>query len=473
MSLPVTKDAWDDDACSLVDAFRAGSLSPREALDASLDAIERSDLNAFSLVDAEAARTSADAADVALPFGGVPVAIKELDSVAGWPATFASLVYKDRTSTFDSTQVARLRDAGAVLVGQTTASEFGFINCTHTKIHGTTHNPWQRGRTPGGSSGGSAAAVAGGLVPIASGGDGGGSIRIPAGFTGLFGLKSTFGRIPKGPYAQQPPLTVVVGCLSRSVRDTARWFDVCNGFDARDTLSLPRVEGWEAGLDSFDLRGKRAAIAIDLGGAIVDERQAGLLTARAEQLIAAAGLARVDVVVDFPVGGTEWALANLSGLAGLLGDLYPGCHDELTDEVQWAMEFATKSYSLNAVGAAEMFRILFNEKMADVFEETDFIFAATNPDVAFNAAGPIATTVGGVDLIAAYGLDRALSNNGALTFPANLAGNPAVSIPAGEMDELPIGLQVLARHHEDQLLLDLARVAEREFPWPLTTPARP
>ncbi|MGH9020761.1 MAG: amidase [Acidimicrobiales bacterium] len=463
-------EAWSGDACSLVDALRAGQLTPREALESSIAAAQASDLNAFTMLDVDAARAAADASDVALPFGGVPVAIKELDPVAGWPATFASLVYADRVSAFDSTQVARLRAAGAVLVGQTTASEFGFINCTNTRLHGTTHNPWRHGRTPGGSSGGSAAAVAGGVVTIASGGDGGGSLRIPAGFTGLFALKSTFGRIPKGPYAQQPPLTVVTGCVSRSVRDTARWFDVCNGFDPRDTLSLPRVEGWEQGLDSYDLAGKRAVIAIDLGGAIVEPVMASRLIARAEELIALTGMRRVDVVADFPVGGEEWALANLSGLAGLLGDLYPACHDDLTLEVQMAMDFATSRYSIDAVGAAEMFRILFNERFADIFEQTDFIFCATNPDVAFPAAGPIATTVGDVDLIETLGLFGALANNGALTFPANLAGSPAVSIPSGDVGGLPIGLQVLARHHEDALLLDLARVAEREFPWPLTAP---
>jgi aspartyl-tRNA(Asn)/glutamyl-tRNA(Gln) amidotransferase subunit A len=472
VSGPVTTDAWDGDACSLVDALRAGELSPSEALEGSLAAIEGSDLNAFCHVDADAAREAARRADVTLPFGGVPVAIKELDAVAGWPATYASLVFRDQVSSYDSTVVSRLRGAGAVLVGQTTASEFGFVNCTSTRLHGTTANPWRRDRTPGGSSGGSAAAVAGGLVPLASGGDGGGSLRIPAGFTGLFALKSTFGRIPKGPFAHQPPLTVTMGCLSRSVRDTARWFDVCNGFDLRDTLSLPRVEGWEEHLDTIDLRGKRAVIAMDFGGAIVDERQVALLTDRAEALISAANLTRVDVDVDLPNGGAEWALANLSGLAGLLGDRFPGCRDELTFEVQLAMDMATERFSLDVVGASEIFRILFNEKMAAIFEQTDFIFAPTNPDVAFAAAGPLATTVGGVDLIAAYGLDRALTNNGALTFPANLAGSPAVSIPAGDMDGLPIGLQVLARHHEDQLLLDLARVAEREFPWPLTAPAR-
>ncbi len=128
-----------------------------------------------------------------------------------------------------------------MLVGQTTASEFGGINLTYTRLHGATSNPYDLERSPGGSSGGSAASVAGGVFPICTGGDGGGSIRIPAGFTGLFGLKATFGRIPKGPHTEIEPLTAVIGCLSRSVRDTARWFDVCNGYDEYDPFSLPRV----------------------------------------------------------------------------------------------------------------------------------------------------------------------------------------------------------------------------------------
>jgi aspartyl-tRNA(Asn)/glutamyl-tRNA(Gln) amidotransferase subunit A len=382
-------------------------------------------------------------------------------------------VFKDRVADHDSTQVARLRAAGAVLAAQTTASEFGGVNCTSTKLHGTTGNPWDAERTPGGSSGGSAAAVAGGLLPIASGGDGGGSIRIPAGFTGLFGLKSTFGRIPKGPHTLQPPLTVVVGCVSRSVRDTARWFDTCNGFDHRDTLSLPRVEGWEAGLDSFDLAGRRAVVSIDLGAAIVEPRMASLLTEVAEDLIRHAGLSRVDVVVDLPQGGLEWALSNLVGLAGGLGDRYPACTDDLTPEIQLGMNLATYNYNVQTAGAAEMFRINLNERMADIFDRADFIFCASNPDTAFAAAGPMPTTVGEVDLIAEYGFNTAVGNNGALTIPANLTGNPAVSIPAGLIDGMPVGLQVIGRHHEEQLLLDLARIAERERPWPLVAPVAP
>jgi aspartyl-tRNA(Asn)/glutamyl-tRNA(Gln) amidotransferase subunit A len=469
----VSDRPWLGDACSLVDAFRDGSITPVEALEASLDAIGASALNAFSHVDADAARAAAAAADVSLPFGGVPLGIKELETVAGWPYTEASLVFRDRIAQQDSTQITRLRAAGAVLAGQTTASEFGGINCTSTKLHGVTRNPWDPERTPGGSSGGSAAAVAGGLVPLASGGDGGGSIRIPAGFTGLFGLKSTFGRIPRGPHTLQPPLTVVVGCVSRSVRDAARWFDVCNGFDPRDTLSLPRVGGWEAGLDSFDLRGKRAVVAVDLGSAIVEQRGAAMVVAFAEELIATAGLARVDVAVQLPEGGLEWAMSNVIGLAGVLGDRYPDCNDDLTPEIQLIMNIATHHLNLPSTGTTEMFRIDVNEKMADIFEQTDFVFCATNPDTAFAAAGPMPTTVGDIDLIRTYGFNKAVGNNGALTIPANLTGNPAVSIPAGLIDGLPVGLQIIGRHHEEQLLLDLARIAERDRPWPLVAPSAP
>ncbi len=466
-------EPWTDDACALVDAFRAGDLHPTEALEASLDAIAASDLNAFSHLDGEAARAQAAAADVSLPFGGVPMGIKELEHVAGWPYTEASLVFRDRVAGHDSTQVTRLRAAGAVLAGQTTASEFGGTNCTNTKLHGATRNPWNPERTPGGSSGGSAAAVAGGLIPIASGGDGGGSIRIPTGFTGLFGLKATYGRIPRGPQTLQPPLTVTLGCTARSVRDAARWFDVCNGFDPRDTLSLPRVSGWEAGLGSHDLAGKRAVISVDLGAAVVEPRVAAVVVAAAEALIADAGLTRVDVTVALPQGGFEWALSNLVGLVGELEDRYPACNDDLTPEIQIGMNLADHHFSIQTAAKADLFRIALNEQMADLFAQADFVFCATNPDVAFGAEGPMPTKVGDIDLIATYGFDKAIGNNGALTIPANLTGQPAVSIPAGTVDGMPVGLQVIGRHHEEELLLDLARIAERERPWPLVAPSAP
>ena len=170
---------WQGDVVSLVEAFRNGGRSPVDEVRATLAAIQSSDLNAFSFVDAEGALERAEAADVALPLGGVPVGVKELHQVEGWPDTHASLLFADRTAPSDGTMVARLKAAGANLVGLTTASEFGGLNCSTTKLNGITRNPWRRDATPGGSSGGSAAAVTGGLVPIATGGDGG-DLQSPA-----------------------------------------------------------------------------------------------------------------------------------------------------------------------------------------------------------------------------------------------------------------------------------------------------
>src|SRR6476646_8776712 len=304
---------WSGDTVSLVEAFRSGERSPVEELDATLAAIEASDINAFSFLDPDGARKAAANADVARPFGGVPIGVKELDNVAGWPATEASLTLRDEVADHDSTKVARLRAAGAVPIGLTTASEFGGINLTYTKLNGATRNPWDLAHTPGGSSGGSAAAVSGGLLTIATGGDGGGSIRIPAGFTGLPGLKCTYGRIPKGPNMVLASLTAVTGCLSRSVRDIARYVDATNGFDPRDPYSLPRVDGWEAGLDSYreSLRGKKVAIAFDLGSAVVADDVRAVVEDAAHALARDAGLEIVDVPVKLPELSFEWALSGL------------------------------------------------------------------------------------------------------------------------------------------------------------------
>ena len=461
------------DACSLVDAFRAGTISPVEALEGSLAAVEASALNAVSFVDEERAREAAAAADVTLPFGGVPIGVKELDPVRGWPLTEASLVFKDRVSDYDGTMTARLRAAGAVLAAQTTASEFGGINLTYTRLHGATANPFNVEHTPGGSSGGSAASVAGGLFPLCTGGDGGGSIRIPAGFTGLFGLKATFGRIPKGPHSEIEPLTAVLGCVSRSVRDTARWFDACNGADEYDQFSLPRVGGWEAGLGQQDVRGMQAAVSVDLGAAVVASAVRAKVEEAADLLLKDAGLERVDVPVSLPQGGLEWALAGTASLLVGLGDLYPGCESELTPEIMLAANIATNHYTVETAKNIESFRRVAIEQMGQIFEQVDFLICATNPDVAFGAQGPMPTTVDGIDLVAERGFEAALGNNGALTIPANTTGHPAVAIPIGLVDGLPVSMQIIGRRHAEQLLLDLARIVELERPWPLVAPGAP
>ncbi len=463
---------WQGDACSLVEEFRAGRRSPAEELQATYIAIEASKLNAFCFLAREQAEAAAVAADIDKPFGGVPIGVKELDQVDGWPDTHASVPLKDQIATYTSTNVARARDiGGAVLVGQTTASEFGGVNVTRTKLHGTTHNPWQLGRTPGGSSGGTAAAVAGGLVTLATGGDGGGSLRIPAGFTGLVGLKATIGRIPLGPWAKYGNLTVTVGCLSRSVRDTARWFDVCNGFDARDPLSLPNVSGWEAGLGSHidSLRGARVVLDPTWGNAVVSPMMWEQLEAAGAQLIADVGMKRVDGFdTTLPRMGAAWALSGNLGIEAQLADVWPECADDLTPEIRFGMEQAVGKYDSAARAKIERRRTELNEAMARVLDPVDgvdFVITASNPDVAFAADGPLPSVFGGVE--------AGPGNNGRLTFPANLHGNPAISIPAGTLDGLPIGMQVVGRHFSEQLLLDIALTVERNRPWPLVAPSAP
>ncbi len=432
-------------------------------------AIDASDLNAFSQLHREQAEAAARDADVSKPLGGVPIGVKELDDVAGWPSTHACVVYRDKVATETNTNPGRARDrGGAVLVGQTTASEFGGVNLTRTVLNGVTHNPWQHGRTPGGSSGGTAAAVAGGLVTLGTGGDGGGSIRIPAGFCGLVGLKATYGRIPLTPDARLGAMTVTHGCLSRSVRDTARWFDVCNGHDPREPLSLPRVEGWEDELGTHldELRGLRVAVVPDWGAAVVSPVMWELLEEAADQLIADLGMVRVDGVdTELPRMGAAWSVANSVGLIEKLQDHWPGCADDLTPEIRMAMEYGQGQYGAEARMKLERRRVELNEKMAQIFDTAaggvDLVMTASNPDVAFAAEGPLPDTFGGIDAGAKI--------NGRLTFPANLYGNPAISIPAGFVDGLPIGLQVVGRHFSEQLLLDVALTAERNRPWPLTT----
>jgi Asp-tRNA(Asn)/Glu-tRNA(Gln) amidotransferase A subunit family amidase len=502
----MTDTPWQRDACSLVDAFRAGERSPLEELDAVLAAIEASDLNCFSFLDPERARTAAAAADLSLPFGGVPTAIKELERVGGWPYTEASLVYRDRVAARSSHNMERLFGRGGVVpVGLTTASEFGGLNVSVTKLNGVTHNPWRHGRTVGGSSGGSASAVAGGLVTLATGGDGGGSIRIPAGYTGLLGMKGTYGRIPRGPHAFMRPNTVVLGNLARSVRDAARFYDVCAGFHPWDPSSIPSPGRWEANLGTTDLAGLRVAIVPDLGGVTLDPGVEDRIRAAAKELIATTGMVEVDVRVEPPNLAAQWMMGNLATLLADLGPNWPRCAPDLTEEVAIGLRLSTSLYNLHTAAAAEELRVRANEAMAAAFDEVDLIIAATNPGPAFPAeavtsssedsfldwakASPVARyafrgAMFGTRLASAVFpklpsalLDQAstwfpdLVNMGALTIISNIYGNPAVSIPAGGVDGLPVGMQVLARHHADGLLFDVALAAEREMPWPLVAPS--
>jgi aspartyl-tRNA(Asn)/glutamyl-tRNA(Gln) amidotransferase subunit A len=394
------------------------------------------------------------------------LAIKELESVNGWPATEASLVFKDRKSTHTQTSIDRARAGGAIPFGMTTASEFGGLNVSVTKLNGVTGNAWNKTRTAGGSSGGSSAAVAGGLCTLATGGDGGGSIRIPAAFNGLVGMKGTVGRIPRGPRMMAGPMTVLLGCLARSVRDVSRYYDVVAGADERDPYSLPKIEGWERDLGSHDLAGKRIAIIPDLSAAVIRPEVHAAVVENAESLAKDAGLEIVDgVEVKVPGLGVEWAMSNLATLLADLEGLWPDCKDDLTMEMAFGMTMASEHFDLEMAARCEANRMKAFDAMADVFDQVDFVVCATNPDAAYPSEVTLNTRVGDERV--------GVENNGALTIPANITGNPAISVPIGLVDDLPIGMQLIGKHHADALLLDLALVAERERPWPLVAPGAP
>jgi Asp-tRNA(Asn)/Glu-tRNA(Gln) amidotransferase A subunit family amidase len=436
----------------------------------------------------------------------VPVAVKELEPVAGWPHSEGSLVFGDRVAHRTSRHVERLLGrGGAVAVGQTTSSEFGGLNVGVSRLHGVTRNPWDLTRSPGGSSAGSAAAVAGGLVPLATGGDGGGSIRIPAGYTGLLGMKGTFGRITRAPRAYTRPDTIVLGCLARSVRDVARYFDVCAGLDPYDPSTLPSPGGWERALGTSDLRGLRVGVVPDLGGAVLAPGMEGHVRRTAEWLASEAGARLVDLRLPLPNLAAHWAMGNLVTLRCDLGDRWPRCAGELTDEVAFGMRLAESLYNTHTAAALEEHQLAANEAMARAFESVDLIVAATNPGppfpaewatstdeanpVGWAAGGPVSRTAVRGTLLAtriasalsprlpdallewATGRFPSMVGMGAATMVSNLYGNPAVSVPAGEVDGLPAGVQVLAAHHRDGLLLDVALLFERERPWPLPAPA--
>jgi aspartyl-tRNA(Asn)/glutamyl-tRNA(Gln) amidotransferase subunit A len=436
-------------------------------MQATLEAVKNSKLNAVSFVDEEGALERASRADISLPFGGIPMGVKELDNVNGWPATEASVPFADRKATYTGTMVTRLIEhGGATHFGLTTASEFGGVNVTRTVLNGVTRNPWNLERTPGGSSGGGAAGVAGGLFALGTGGDGGGSIRIPAGFNGLVGLKATYGRIPRGPHAEYSNLTVNIGGMTRSVRDTARWFDICNGHDTTDPLSLPKVSGWEAGLGSTPVAGLRVAIVPDWGGAVVSPAMWNVLLEAADHLVASAKLRRVDGVnTELPRMGAAWSISGMIEIASALGDMWPACAEDLTPEMRMGLQLTEGRYNAAERAKIEARRTALNMRMAEIFQQVDLVITASNPDVAFIAEGPLPNTFGGVKAGA--------GNNGLLTFPCNLHGNPGISVPAGIVDGLPVGLQIIGPHFSEQVLLELAHVLERERPWPLTAPSAP
>jgi aspartyl-tRNA(Asn)/glutamyl-tRNA(Gln) amidotransferase subunit A len=366
----------------------------------------------------------------------------------------------------DSIHLARLRAAGAVFVGKTAAPEFGTVQYTKTKAWGVTRNPWNPERTPGGSSGGSAAAVAGGLVPIATASDGGGSTRIPAAFSGLFGMKPSHGRIPH-PDAD-PSQTAVYGVEVVTVRDAARHLDVVSGPDDRDRVSLPAPDvRYEDAIESLDVSGLRVGWSSDLGFAVTDPEVDEVARAAAETTAKAAGVELVDCDVHLTDPVRTWLTTGALTLWLEIDEEahYPGRLDDVTRWVRTSLE-STYDRPLRTLAKPLRRRLQLDQDCAAIFRQVDVLLTPTTAIPAFAAAGPPPTVIAGEDLEERFG-PAAGAMSVPFTMLANLAWNPAASVPAGlSSDGLPIGMQIMGQRHHDHVVLRLARLFEQAQPWP-------
>lgn len=459
------------DARTIADDVRAGRRSARDVLEHQLELIDLTDahLGAFVFLDADGARAAAGEIDEAVaagldpgPLAGLPIGVKQLEEVAGWPHTFACTLFADRIAGFTSTQVTRARAAGGVPLGLTASPEFGATSFTASTLHGVTRNPWNLDRTPGGSSGGSAAAVAAGLVPLATGSDSAGSLRIPASFSGVVGFKGTYGRVPRGPGYVGSPNFRSYGALTRSVRDTARFLDCVVGPDERDPLSLPHPGlSYEIAIDDVELAGRRVAWTADLGFGVCDPGVAATVSAAAAALVRDAALDEIDVEVELPDPAAAWNVLGLPDLYAGLRPFFPERAEEVPPRLRQGFEAAAR-LSVDDLCRAHAARQALVQALADLFERVELLLLPTTPTAAFAAEGPMPTEIAGCPV------DPLLTV--AFTYPFNLSGHPAVSVPAGWVDSAPVGLQIVGRRHDDLLVLAAAAAFEHTMPWPRIAP---
>ena len=452
------------------DEVRRGERSAVALTEQCLTAIEQAnpELNAFVHLDAASALDAAARIDARVaagedpgPLAGVPFGVKDLDDCAGMPTTNGSRWYLGRPPVeHDALHVARLREAGGIPIGKTAAPEFGTFGYTASPALGVTRNPWNPERTPGGSSGGSAAAVASGMVPFATGSDGGGSTRSPAGFCGLVGLKCSYGRIPDaiaGRYAQ----TAVPGALTTTVADSARLLDVMAGPHRRDRCSLPApTVRYEDAIETLDVRGMRVAWSGDLGFAVVDPEVEAIAHAAFAALVEAGSLTLDTRPIAFADPIPVWArLGGVDMWVHHPDGLWPERADELDPLVRPGFDAAAR-VTLPKFGAVLRARLAIEDAMADLFDGVDVLATPMAAVPAFAAEGPMPTEIMGRRVHGGMSVPFAML--------ANVWGSPAISVPAGITAEgLPVGLHLMADRHRDDVCLRLARVLEQAQPWPL------
>ena len=460
------------DLAELAAALRRRDWRAADVTEAALQRIAAVDaqLHAFCTVDADAARAEAEAIDKRFaagdpvgPLAGVPVAIKDLICTRGLRTTFGSRLYADHVPDEDDVVVERLKAAGAVVIGKTNTSEFGYGAVGHNLLSATTRNPWNVALTPGGSSAGSAAAVAARMVPLALGSDGGGSVRIPAALSGVFGIKPSWGRVPVYPGCRDERYPGIssweslehIGPLTRHAADAALALSVLAGPSPRDRHSLPaESQDWSiASIDS--LRGRRIAWTADMGHAVVDPEVRAAVEEAARRLQSALG---GSVDNRHPaIGNTQAMFETLVALDTDRAGLREMALRQGVMLTGWLAALIERAWTADEFGAALFERKRIVNTTWRFMQEFDFLLTPTTAAPAF-----------AIDLDGPAQIDgQPVAPTAWIAFSAlaNLTGSPAASVPIGfTRDRRPIGLQIMGRHLDDRGVLALSAVVESLFP---------
>ena len=449
-------------ATDLLSQYRGKQVSPVEVLEAVLARVEALNpiLNCFCLLDGEQALTQARASEARWMKGepcglvdGVPTSIKDLLYTKGWPTLRGSKTIDPKGPwNDDAPAVARLREHGAVIFGKTTTPEFGWKGVTDNALTGITRNPWSPDQTPGGSSGGGAAAVAAGMGPLTVGTDGGGSVRIPCAFSGLFGIKPTFGRVPAWPLS--PFGTVAhVGPMTRTVADSALMMNVLSLPDARDWHQLPHdPRDYRIGLDE-GVRGLRIAYSPALGYAKVDPEIAELVKK------AALRFAELGAVVEekdpgFEDAGDIFSKHWFPGAAYLLSMIPKEKHALIDPGLVETARQGSAFSAMDLLAAAQM-RGALGVHMQLFHQKYDLLLTPTLPLAAFEAGREVADVL----------KEKRWTDWSPFSYPFNLTQQPAASVPCGlTKDGLPVGLHIVGARYADALVMRAARAYESLMP---------
>jgi aspartyl-tRNA(Asn)/glutamyl-tRNA(Gln) amidotransferase subunit A len=462
-------ELWKLSGVALREMIAAKEVKPSEIMAVVLARIEKlnPNLNAFCTIIQDSAMADARQADKKMarakdqgPLFGLPVSIKDLIFTKSIRTTFASKMYENFVPHEDEVVVERLKAAGAIVIGKTNSCEYGYKAVTDSPLWGITRNPWNPGMTPAGSSGGAGAAVASGMGPLALGSDGGGSIRAPASFCGIFGLKSSRGRIPMYPllsgWETLDRRVSHYGPLTRTVADAAMMMEVMAGPDDRDPLSLPggRVDYRQEMKEGA--RGLRVAWSRDLGHVVVDPvvREAVEGAARVFSTI---GCEVEEATPDFPLMHDAFRLLFAADCAGALGARLDEWKSRLDPGLVTLTEIGLKAGAVDYVRAVNRCHMLW-ERLQPFFAKYDVLLTPTLPLPPFPVGIDWPREIAGQKV-------HPLNYLG-FTYPFNLTGQPAASLPcAWTADGLPIGLQIVGRRFDDLTVLKAAAAFEEASPW--------